>query len=199
MASCRLCRLAPLAAVAVAGAGCGSSAERPTQPETARARTAARVQPEQDAPTSTTAARGRRWRFRGKPVVVAFLRASVPGYTVLFRLNRALPRDGTVVVSLEGARDCDLSGTGYTDSTAGGCYVWGLTRVRRLPESLKRPNVADRLRVRVAIKARPATTLAASATPQAAVVADGEPGIASDDRLRRLGCPERGPSRPSGR
>lgn len=170
-----------LAGGIVALAGCGPLSAQNQPGATA-------THPAREASTRTPPVASRPLRFDGRPVVVAFLNASPPGYTVLFRLNRPLPPGGSVVVSLDGERDYDLSGTGVSESAGRGCYAWGLTRVRGLPRSLSHPSVGHPLRVEVKLKARSATILSASVTPQAPVVADGEPGIASDDRLGRLGC-----------
>jgi len=147
-------------------------------------------------PKRSPAKSDRAWKLAARPVVVAFLTANPPPYTVYFKLTRKLPPGANaVIVTLEGVGDYNVSGTGYDHFTPGNCYTWGLDyggSGGNIPASLRRPNAARALRVKLRFLQSGKNVIVRSVTPQSAVPEEvfGEVGSASAVRLRRLGCAE---------
>ena len=184
--------LCMLLSVVATAAGCGGRSSRSTSAQTSQSQQRSPTSSLQAATTvkvahETTTAPP--WRLTRKPIIVAYLDVKPPLYTVYFRLNRALPRrHNAVIVSLEGAHNYNVSGTGYDDHSSPNCYVWGLDTIKGLPASLRHPRAGRSLKVALHFLRPPGNVVTAKAPPQRALPDEGEPTIANAQRLRQLGC-----------
>jgi hypothetical protein len=174
--------------VMVCAVDCGGGSDGAAVARTDTASVTTARGPSQTTSTAAgTETRRGSWKFERRPLVVAVPhRGEIPGLDVYFKLNHKLTAGHHVVVSVNGASNYDVSGTGY-DSVAGRCYFKLLDNTQQFPRSLRRVKAGQSVRVVVRITRAVPSTL--SARVPAAIALPGEDeDLPGPIWLKKLGC-----------